>query len=147
MVYMIAVIFSLISSLFFLAAGSYRSIHGYAEFFRMFSGDPTPVAPGLHIAEALDSFLLALVFLTFGLGIMKTFTHYHVNNDNLPAWLQIKDFKSLKILLWETIILTLVVFTITHDLDIGSLTWASLIMPCIILILSVSLYIVKKVDH
>ncbi len=146
--YLLAVVFTLISSVFFLVGGAIRSIHGYAEFIRMWAGDASIRTPGLHLAEGLDAFLLALVFLIFGLGIMKTFTHYHVDPASLPGWLHINSFKELKILLWETILVTLVVFSIGFIVrDTRELTWSALVLPGVILILSVSLYVVKRDHH
>jgi predicted membrane channel-forming protein YqfA (hemolysin III family) len=65
----------------------------------------------------------------------------------LPPWLKIDSFKELKILLWETIIVTMVVFTLTQIASLkNTLTLDVLILPGTVFILSISLYFVKKED-
>lgn len=143
-IYLVAVFFTLINSIFFLAAGAMRSLHGYREYIRLWSGHSEVGSPGVYLAEALDSFLLALVSLIFGLGILKTFVTYHVDDAKLPPWLHIHDFKQLKVLLWETILVTLVVFSINFFTEVSLKT---LILPAAVLILSLSLYLMKRDDR
>jgi uncharacterized membrane protein YqhA len=143
-IYIIAVVFTLVSSAFFLVSGAVKSIHGYSEFITMWSGNEDVQTPGIHLAEGLDAFLLALVFLVFGLGIMKIFTHYDKKQDNLPDWLNISSFKELKVLLWETILVTLVVFSVHPSTLGGGPAWQPLVLPGVIFILSLSLYLMKK---
>ena len=69
--------------------------------------------PGLQILKGLDLFLVSIVFMILGLGILKIFVFSHMPFTDLPDWLNIKNFKELKILLWETILVTLVVFSLT----------------------------------
>ena len=143
-IYLIAVIFALLNSVFFLVAGAVKSVHGYQEFIALWSGHGDARSPGLHLAEALDAFLLALVSLIFGLGILKTFVHYQVDEARLPSWLHIHDFKELKVLLWETILVTLVVFSITF---VSEVSLEMLILPGVILVLSLGLYFMKREDR
>ena len=150
-VYVIAVIFTLLNSFFFLVSGVLESIHGFQIFFRKLrTGEPILI--GIYFMESLDRFLISFVFMIFGLGIYKLF---YVKNDyagDLPVWLKIETFKDLKVLLWETIMVTLVVFTISmvvkttsaKGATILSLGWGALVLPSIILILSVSLYLMRK---
>jgi uncharacterized membrane protein YqhA len=140
-IYLIAVFFTLVNSIFFLVAGAMKSTHGYQEYIKLWSGQGQGPPPGLHLAEALDSFLLALVSLIFGLGILKTFVHYQIDDSKLPPWLHIHDFKELKILLWETILVTLVVFNLNFFTEVS---WKTLIIPGVILMLSLSLYLMKR---
>ena len=150
-IFLIAVIFTLLNSTFFLISGVIESIHGFEIFFRkLVSGEKILI--GIYFMEALDRFLVAFVFMIFGLGIWKLFFVKNTNTQNLPKWLQIESFKDLKVLLWETIMVTLVVFTISlvvnTTADKGFVTdsfnWNALILPTIILILSVSLYYMRK---
>ena len=68
-----------------------------------------------------------------------------VDTDGLTAWLNINNFKELKVLLWETILVTLVVFTLTSiATDRSGLHWEMLILPGVVLILSLSLYLMRK---
>ncbi|MFC5269984.1 YqhA family protein [Adhaeribacter terreus] len=150
-VYIIAVVFTLLNSIFFLISGVIESVHGFEIFFRKLrSGEKILI--GVYFMESLDRFLVAFVFMIFSLGIWKLF---YVKNDqavDLPAWLQISSLKDLKILLWETIMVTLVVFTISmivnttaeEGVSLDSLEWNALVLPAIILTLSVSLYFMRK---
>lgn len=150
-VYVIAVIFTLLNSVFFLISGVIESIHGFEIFFRkLLSGEKIQI--GIYFMEALDRFLISFVFMIFGLGVWKLFFIKDVNTEKLPRWLQIESFKDLKVLLWETIIVTLVVFTISlvvntsarKGTEVDSFGWNALVLPCMILVLSVSLYFMRK---
>ena len=144
-VFLIAVIFTLLNSLFFLVVGVIESIHGYMLFYE--HGLEGEHRPGVYLLKGLDLFLVSMVFLIFALGIMRIFTHYHSNDENLPGWLRINDFKELKILLWETVIVTLVIFTLTEIITSKqSLKPDALILPGVILILTVSLFLMKRND-
>jgi uncharacterized membrane protein YqhA len=143
-VFLIAVIFTLLNSIFCLAAGVISSIHGYTIFYNQ--GLNGAERPGVYLLEGLDLFLVSMVFLIFALGIIRIFTHYNTSEDeNLPRWLRIKDFKELKILLWETILVTLVVFTFTTIISNKEvLKWDALIIPSVVLILMLSLFLMKR---
>ncbi|MBK0404679.1 YqhA family protein [Adhaeribacter sp. BT258] len=150
-VYIIAVIFTLINSIFFLISGVIESVHGFQIFFRkLVTGEKILI--GIYFMEALDRFLIAFVFMIFSLGIYKLFFVKEQHIENLPSWLQIDNFKELKVLLWETIMVTLVVFTISmivnttavKGITISSLGWNALVLPSIILILSLSLFFMRK---
>ncbi len=150
-VYVIAVIFTMLNSFFFLVSGVLESIHGFQIFFRKLrTGEPILV--GIYFMESLDRFLISFVFMIFGLGIWKLFYVKEDNIQGLPAWLKIETFKDLKVLLWETIMVTLVVFTISMVVNTTSqkgatlynLGWQALVLPTIILILSASLFLMRK---
>jgi uncharacterized membrane protein YqhA len=143
-VYVIAVAFTLLNSVAFLLAGVRWSLEGYAGLYRQ--GGPQAVADArLALLESLDSFLVALVFLIFSLGIMKIFVGYDHSDEGLPSWLRIHDFVELKILLWESILVTLVVMcmtTVAHRR--ATLAWDVLVLPAIVLVLAVGLYLVRQ---
>lgn len=144
-IFLVAVFFTLLSSFFFLIVGVVESIHGYRLFLE--HGLEGEDRPGVYLLKGLDLFLVSLVFLIFAFGIMRIFTHYQSSDENLPGWLKIKDFKELKILLWETVLVTLVIFTFTEFVTSrASLKLDALIMPGVILILSVSLFLMKGKD-
>ncbi|KAA9332635.1 YqhA family protein [Adhaeribacter soli] len=150
-IYIIAVIFAFLDSIFFLISGVIESIHGFMVFFRkLMTGEKILI--GVYFMEALDRFLIAFVFMIFSLGIYKLFFVKEHSSVDLPGWLQIENLKELKVLLWETIMVTLVVYTISLVVNttadkgavMESLSWNALILPVIILILSVSLYFMRK---
>jgi uncharacterized membrane protein YqhA len=141
-IYLVAVVITFINSLFFLWNGVVHAFHGYVAI--LYHKD-TDTRPGLHFVESFDMFMIAFMFLIFSLGMMRIFTHYHVHDEKLPGWLRIDSFKELKILLWETILLTLVIVTISEVIKkLDHLTWEVLFLPGVILLLSLSLFIVRK---
>ena len=89
-----------------------------------------------------------MVLLVLALGIAKLFLLDPRSEESagLPAWLQINSISELKVLLWETILTTLLI------LGLSSLTatafakpdWTMLVMPIAILTLALSLYFMKK---
>jgi uncharacterized membrane protein YqhA len=86
-----------------------------------------------------------IVFMIFAIGIIRLFGIYNDEKHELPSWLNINNFKELKVLLWETILVTLVVFTLTSiATDRSGLHWEMLILPGVVLILSLSLYLMRK---
>lgn len=141
--YVIAVVFTLINSAVFLLVGARHSIEGYAGLYRHLRGE-TVANPRLPLLESLDWFLIALVFLIFSLGIVKIFIGYDGPIDALPPWLRIHDFKALKVLLWESILVTLVVWCMSSVArGLSALTWDVLVLPAIVLVLAVGLALVR----
>jgi uncharacterized membrane protein YqhA len=142
-VYMIAVIFTLINSALFLVTGIRQSLGAYGTIFRYLRGEEV-IGARVGLLESLDSFLAALVFLIFGLGILKIFIAHDRVIEGLPPWLQINSFRELKVLLWESILITLVVMamgTVARRLE--ALTWDVLVLPAVVLALSVGLFLMR----
>ena len=53
----------------------------------------------------------------------------------------------LKMLLWQTIIVFLVIFFVDQNVETdGDINWSILILPCAILILSISMAIIQKYE-
>ena len=141
--FLIVVIFMMINSLFFIIGGVIESVDGIRLF--IMHGLDEEKKPGLKLLKGLDLFLISLVFMIFAIGIVRLFGIYNHDNDDLPAWLNLHSFKELKVLLWETILVTLVVFTLTGiATDRSGLHWEMLILPAVILILSLSLFLMRK---
>jgi uncharacterized membrane protein YqhA len=93
----------------------------------------------------LDRFLIAVLFYIFGVGMIKLFMPELFRETDLPKWLDIRDIKELKVLLWETVLVTLMVVSVTELVSTkGELTWNSLIMPSVIAILSLSLFLMRS---
>lgn len=141
--FVIVVIFMMLNSLFFIIGGVIESIEGVRLFIS--HGLDEEKKPGLKLLKGLDLFLISMVFMIFAIGIVRLFGIYSDDKDELPSWLNIHSFKELKVLLWETILVTLVVFTLTSiATDRSGLHWEMLILPGVILILSLSLYFMRK---
>lgn len=143
-VYAIAVIFTLINAIFFIGAGVAKSIKGYKGFFKSDFMITEDHHPGMYLLEALDAFMISLVFMIFGLGIARLFIFDKTEGMRLPKWLNITSLEELKVLLWRTILFALVSFAVTNFLKDNAVTWDDLILPLIILILAASLFLVHK---
>ncbi len=138
-------LFLFINSLAFNIGGIWLSCKG---IYLIIKGEMlTEVRPGVMIMESIDVFLLALVFLVFAIGIIKLFVpdaHQSIKVRNLH-WLKIENFTDLKMLLWETVLTTLVVFFVTgyvHNEEY--VDWKMLTLPVSILLLAISYLIMKK---
>lgn len=144
----IAVVFLLLNALVFVIAGSVQSIHGYIEFIEFGFSPGEGKRPGIHLLEGLDMFMVAMVFLIFGLGIARLFIFDKMDNSQVPSWLNVHDIKGLKVLLWETILVTLVILCVTNLIKSPMKSWEVLIFPLVILILTIALYLMRgKEEH
>ena len=140
-------LFIFINSVAFTIGGIMLSIKGIRM---LLNGELlTESRPGIYILESVDLFLLALVFLLFAIGIIKLFipdAHQSIKVRNLH-WLKIDTFTDLKMLLWEAVLVTLVVFFITtfvHQQD--HLDWTLIVLPISILLLAIGYYIMRKAE-
>lgn len=126
----------LFNSIIFIGLGVYKSIHGYALLIH---GDMA-ARPGVHIAEALDSFLIAIFFIIFSIGIAKLFLPGSslFKNYELP-WLKLDSFSSLKLVLWEMLLTSLFVYFVAAIIiNVDQIDWKTLITPASILMLSIA---------
>ena len=146
-VYIVAVVFTLVNAVFFILSGIARSIYGYLEFMRVGFLSSEETHPGLHLLESLDSFMVSLVFMIFGMGIARIFLFDKVQVEGIPQWLNVNDLEGLKTLMWKTILFTMVVFSVTGLVKNPQYTWETLVFPIVILILSGSLFLVDATRH
>ena len=146
----IRIIIYLIVSLIFLngiliiVIGIYKSVHAYS----LVAQGRIEEKPGIHIAESLDSFLVAIFFMIFSIGISKLFLPKSnlFSGYDLP-WLKIENFSHLKYILWEVLLTSLFVFFITGVVvDRSQLQWTHLILPASIVMLAVA-YKLFKEEH
>lgn len=143
-IYLIAVIVTLVNSIFFLLTGVALSIEGYQMFIEVKFVKLEGTYPGLLLLESLDAFIISLVFMIFGIGVARIFIFDKYDGHNLPDWLNVKTLGELKILLWRTILFALVMFTVTHLIKHPVDSWKVLLLPIVILILSLSLFLIHK---
>jgi uncharacterized membrane protein YqhA len=139
----IAVFFLLISSFVFIIVGAVLSIEGIIEFIHFGFIPNEEIRPGIKLLEGLDAFMIALIFMIFGMGIARLFLFDKDKDINVPSWLNIHDLKGLKILLWETILVTLVILSINPLVKGKVVSWEILIYPGFILILSLALFLMR----
>ena len=132
----------LLNSLFFVAIAVYKTVHAYVLVVQ----GKVEERPGIHIAESLDGFMLALFFLIFSLGVSKLFLpeSKFLSNYSLP-WLKVNNFSDLKFIMWEVLLTTVLVYFTTKLIIVGSdLNWNLLIFPSSILMLAVAYKLLKQ---
>ena len=120
------------------AIGAYKHVLGVAE---------EGARPGLELLHSLDFLLVSMVLVILALGVAKLFLIDPTKvRAGMPAWLGIESIGELKVLLWETILTTLLILGLS-DLS-GDIfekpAWTVLVTPIAILILALSLYFMKK---
>jgi hypothetical protein len=102
--------------------------------------------PGIHLIEAVDTYLFSLVILVLGSGIFKLFVGDENTFKGSLVFSKIKTFMDLKILLWETLLLTLTVWCalgfFSHP---GDLRYEQLILPVTIVLLALALKLMKGI--
>ena len=144
----IIVIFTFFNSLVLMFLAAKRSLHAYGI---VFFGHESEKPAGVEILESIDLFLIGLVFLIFSLGLIKIFLGRLAGDEDdssLPRWLRIRNFMELKLLLWQTILVSLVIFFVDQIVEAdGLLKWDILILPVAILILSLSMAIIQKYER
>jgi uncharacterized membrane protein YqhA len=96
---LLAVAILLLNAVFFIIGGSVLSIKGYIEFSQNGFIPNETYKPGMYIMKGLDAFMLAIIFIIFGLGIARLFLFNDYSDDQIPSWLRFHDMKGLKVLL------------------------------------------------
>jgi len=138
----VIVVLIFFNSLVFIGLGVYKSIHAYI----LIAQGSFEERPAVHIAEALDSFLISLFFIVFSVGISKLFLPGITifKSYDLP-WLKMDDFSSLKLVLWEMLLTTLFVFFASSlIINVEHLDWTTLITPISILMLALAYKFLKQ---
>ncbi len=103
---------------------------------------------GGSVMESIDTFLFALVILILAGGIFKLFVGNQNTFKESTVFSKVNNFKDLKVLLWETILLTLTVWcALGFFIDSDQLSYEQLILPFTILLLALALSLVKKGEH
>jgi uncharacterized membrane protein YqhA len=111
----------------------------------------TDATPGIRLFEALDVFLIGFLFLIFSIGFSQLFIPkpsklMNVLDGITPKWLKVENFTQLKLILWDTVLTTLVVLFIGNAFRAnGNYNWQLVIIPIAILLISLSKYLIKKV--
>lgn len=134
--------FILLNSLVFIGLAVYRSIYAYI----LIAQGKMEERPGVYILESLDAFLIAIFFLVFAIGIAKLFlagTPF-IKGYDLP-WLKINNFSDLKLILWEMLLTTLVVFfAVSLVIHEEQMNWTLLIIPVSVLMLAIAYKFLKQ---
>ncbi len=111
---------------------------------------PGILAVGL--LKGVDMFLVAIVFFVFSMGVLIIFSDPDTPLPiRLPEWLRLKNFMQLKVILWEAILTTMVISFLAglaeQRLGGQPVTVMHLVIPGCILIISMSLFFLKKGEH
>ena len=137
------------AGLAFTILGAIEFVHAVAHLFDT-EQNMHVQSTAVKLLQSVDMFLLSIVLYVFALGLVMLF-HKNIGDqlrEVLPQWLQIRDFLQLKALLWEAILTTLVVSYVAYlvGLKLGDepITFEVLILPLSVLIISASLFILKK---
>ena len=130
-----------LNSVFLVFFGSYKCYQTYSGLFTGATQYPT-----VSILSVTDVFFLGLVLMISGIGIAKLFLpgSFMANLVDLP-WIRINNLSQLKLLLWETLMLAMVIFFIVILVEsIDHLDYTILYIPTSILLLTFSGYLLKR---
>jgi uncharacterized membrane protein YqhA len=143
----VIVVVSVTHALAFLTMGTLTAVRAYRHVFASLREGGEAV-PGVEILHSLDFLFVSMVLIVLSLGIAKLFL-LEPNAEQtlkLPVWLRIEKITELKVLLWETILTTLVIVALS-ELSASLFErpdWTILLIPGAILALSLSLFFMKK---
>lgn len=115
------------------------------ESVLIFTGVHKGERPGIHIIDSVDTLLFALVILVLAGGIYKLFVGNQDTFKESVIFSKLNSFMDLKVLLWETLLLTLTVWCVlSFFLDPEDLKYELLILPSSILLLALALKLIKE---
>ena len=140
----VIVVLTALHALAFLFIGTKLAVTAYAHIL---GGAGEESRPGMELLHSLDFLFVSMVLLVLSLGIAKLFLlSPDASESNLPIWLRIDNIGELKVLLWETVLTTLLIAGLPDLVAglFGKLEWTVLVLPAAILVLAVSLYFMKK---
>lgn len=104
-----------------------------------------PLLPAL---EAVDVFFMAIAFFIVAVGLVQLFIgDLPFLKDVSFAWMRVESYTQLKLLLWDTFLVTLLVLFLTRIFAARTMGWDMLILPGAILMLTVSSFLLKKGKH
>jgi uncharacterized membrane protein YqhA len=138
-------LFSALNAVAMVAVGVARAISAYGVIFE---GPPWTGEhrPGTMLAESIDAFLVAMVFVVFSIG---TTTLFLVRDEraleSVPAWMRVHDLAELKFLVWEAILAAMVVASVAGEFGVeGGRSWTMLVLPVATLILAAGLFLTRR---
>ena len=146
---------SVIAVLVFVS-GIILTIIGIYDFVIVFAhlgpGEQTNIGRlmAIGLLHSVDMFLIAIVFFVLAIGMLILFTDPEANMPKVPAWLHVKNFMELKAILWEAILTTLVVAYLAKlaegEIQGRQMTVEDLLIPGGVLLISVSLFFLKRAE-
>lgn len=151
-VIIVIVVFVFGAGIFITGLGIYDFTHAF-HFFETFGEKGSIQFATLSLLKAVDLFLLAIVLFVFSFGLMVLFNNKtdRALPPNLPAWLKVKNFTELKVILWEAVLTTLVISYLAYLAELRAeekmITIQDITVPGAILLIAISLFFLKKGEH
>jgi hypothetical protein len=144
--------FALIISLMILLSGFIAVVVGSMFLFKsvlgLFGLYEGTSQPGIYLIEAVDTYLFSLVILVLGGGIFKLFVGDEDTFKGSAVFSKIKTFMDLKVLLWETLLLTLTVWcALGFFAHPGEFQYEQLILPVTIVLLALVLKLIRDIKR
>ena len=145
---LVPVLCAFLMALIFMGLGLYEVILGIVGILkREVHSDRTP---GLMLFEALDVFLIGFLFIVFAIGFSQLFIpkpsrFLQALESIIPKWLEVKNFTELKMILWDTVLTSLIILFIGEIFrKSGIYDWKITIIPIAVLLFSLAKYFIKK---
>lgn len=140
--FLIVVLFMMLSSMAFIIGGVLECVEGFRILYE--HGLDEEKRPGIKLLKGLDLFLVSMVFMIIALGIFRVFGFTGQDKRDPEQWMDMSAFRELKVLIWETILVTMVVFTMTFIASSKEYHWELFILPGSVLLLSLALFVMRK---
>lgn len=137
-------LFSALNAVAMVAVGVARAISAYGVIVE---GPPWTGEhrPGAMLAESIDAFLIAMVFVVFTIGTSTLFLLRDERAlESVPAWMRVHDLAELKFLVWEAILAAFVVASAGEFAIAGERSWTMLVLPVATLILGAGLFLTRR---
>ena len=136
---LIVSLFLLISGILAIVIGAIRLVESILQLLGIHEGKP-----GIHLIESVDTLLFALVILVLAGGIFKLFIGNEHTFKESAVFSKLNSFMDLKVLLWETLLLTLTVWCVlSFFVNPEMQNYEQLILPVSILLLALALKFIK----
>lgn len=151
---LIAVIASGLSSVLMFIIGALKVFGAYSAYFSGDIIDVTLPNEAANIAitfliQAVDTFLIGLVFMIFSGGIYYLYVHQiDTDSPEVNSWIRIRNIGQLKNILAELVIIILFVKFMEGGLKYGlnEYTWEMLVLPAGIMMLAIALKLLALKD-
>lgn len=145
----VPIITTFIIAIVFIGLAVFETILGITGIFQGLVN--SEARPGLLLFQALDLFLIGFLFLIFSLGFAQLFFPKpskitRIVDSIAPSWLHVENFTQLKLILWDTVLTTLVVLFVGDVFTAnGQYDWSLTMLPIAIFLISLGKYLIKKV--
>ncbi len=144
----IPIVCTFLISITFIGIGIYETFHAiYGIIDGQLDREAKPV---IRLFQSLDMFLSAFLFLIFSIGFAQLFIPKPSKIMNIidvitPTWLRVENFKQLKLILWNTFLMTLVALAVGDLFSAnGEYDWELALVPVTVLLLALSEYLITR---